>query len=221
VEAMAYKITVCCCHNIISEGVKGLLKGMKFGINVSIKCYGLKEIIKVKPDLVIADFNTLSRRFNDISLDHDIKILLLEAECLPMIENKFYLDFISKGLVGILSSDTNRSQLQKAIKSIISGELWFDRNKYRDIVAITNDISTRKTALLTRRELEIVKMICLGYSNKDIKKYLNITEQSVKSHLTRIFKKTGTTDRLQLAVLAIKTNQFKLHQILQKKECPD
>jgi two-component system, NarL family, response regulator DegU len=216
VEGMAFKITVCCCHNVISEGIKELLKIIKLDVNVYIRCYGFKEIIKVKPDLVIADFNTLSRRFNDISLDHDIKILLLEAECLPMIENKFFLDFISKGLVGILSADTNRSQLQKAIKSIISGELWFDRNKYRDIVTIANDISTRKNALLTRREIEIVKMICMGYSNKDIKKYLNTTEHSVKSHLTRIFKKTGVTDRLQLAVLAIKTNQFKLHQILQK-----
>ncbi|MFQ5964393.1 MAG: response regulator transcription factor, partial [Candidatus Scalinduaceae bacterium] len=207
--------------NIISEGVKELLKGMKFDINVSIRCCGLKEIIKEKPDLVIADFNTLSHKFHDIPLEHDMKILLLESECLPMIENKFFLDFISKGLVGILSPDTNLSQLLKAIKSVISGELWFDRNKYRDIITITNDVSAKKSTLLSRRELEIVKMICRGYSNREIMKDLNISEQSVKSHLNRIYKKTGVTDRLQLAVIAIKTNQFKLHQILQKKECTD
>jgi hypothetical protein len=61
---MAFKITVCCCHNVISEGVKELIRGMKFDINVSIRCYGLKENVKVKSDLLIADFNTLSHKFN-------------------------------------------------------------------------------------------------------------------------------------------------------------
>lgn len=216
---MAYKITICCCHNIISESVKELLKGMEFDINTSIRCYGLNEIIKEKPDLVIADFNTLLHKFNEIPSGHGMKILLLESECLPKIEDKMFLDFISKGLVGILSSDTNASQLLKAIKSIIAGELWFDRNKYRDIVSITNNVSTERSSLLTGRELEIVRLICQGFANKEITKKLNISEQSVKSHLTRIYKKTGVTDRLQLALLATKTNQFKLHQILQRKEC--
>lgn len=57
---------------------------------------------------------------------------------------------------------------------------------------------------LTKRELEIIKMICKGYRNKEIAKSLSLTEQSVKKHLNRLYKITGITDRLQLALYAIK-----------------
>ncbi len=49
--------------------------------------------------------------------------------------------------------------------------------------------------LLTRTEIEIVKMISQGYSNKEIIKKLKITEQSVMSHLNKIYKKTGVSDK--------------------------
>lgn len=211
---MALRIDVCCCSYIISESIKELIERMEFGMNISIRCYGLKEIIKVKPDLVIADFNTLSNRFHNMPFQGDVQILLLETECLPLVENKYLLDFISKGLVGIIHPTAKSSQFKKAIKSVLSGELWFDRNKYRDIVTIAKDATSTKSSFLTGRELEIVKLISRGYSNKEIMKGLNITKQSVKSHLNRIYKKTGTFDRLQLAVQTLNTNQIKLHQIL-------
>ena len=61
---------------------------------------------------------------------------------------------------------------------------------------------------LTEREIEIVKLICEGLSNKEIKKSLKITDQSVRAPLSRIYKKTGVSDRLQLALLAVNTRQF-------------
>jgi DNA-binding CsgD family transcriptional regulator len=81
-----------------------------------------------------------------------------------------------------------------------------------------NSIVAKKRPLLTRTEAVIVKMICRGYSNKEIMKRLKVTEQSVKSHLNRIYKKTGVSDRLQLAIYTIKTKQVMLNHILQKKE---
>jgi DNA-binding NarL/FixJ family response regulator len=53
---------------------------------------------------------------------------------------------------------------------------------------------------LTRKEKEIVSLICHGYRNKEIAQKLAITEQTVKSHCNRIFKKVGVSDRLQLAL---------------------
>jgi DNA-binding CsgD family transcriptional regulator len=61
--------------------------------------------------------------------------------------------------------------------------------------------------LLTKTEIELVKMVSQGYSNKEIMRKLNITEQSLKSHLNRTYKKTGVSDRLQLALFAIKKYQ--------------
>ncbi len=69
--------------------------------------------------------------------------------------------------------------------------------------------------ILTKRELEIAEMVCLGYSNKIIMEKLTITEQTVKSHLNAIYKKLDIGDRLQLCTMAISTNRLKLHKLLQ------
>ncbi len=135
-----------------------------------------------------------------------------------MIEKERLLNFISKGLVGILPPMTDYSQLKKAIKSVISGELWFERKELQDLVSSMESESVKKRPLLTEMEIEIVKMICQGNSNKEIMKKLKVTEQSVKSHLNRIYKKTGVSDRLQLAVFAIRTKQVMLNHMFQKKK---
>ncbi|MHC4454602.1 MAG: response regulator transcription factor, partial [Planctomycetota bacterium] len=180
-------------------------------------CSVPEEINETRPDLVIADFGTFPRVFPEASFGHDVRVLLLGTGCLPRIENERLLDFVSKGLVGILPSTTDYSQLKKAIKSVSSGELWFERRKLQDLVSNMNNIVTKKRPLLTRTETVIVRMICRGYSNKEIMKRLKVTEQSVKSHLNRIYKKTGVSDRLQLAIFAIKTKQVILNHMLNKK----
>ena len=67
---------------------------------------------------------------------------------------------------------------------------------------------------LTKREIEIVKVICKGYRNKEIMKSLSMTEQSVKKHLTSLYKKAGVTDRLQLALYAIKHWSFYINNAI-------
>ena len=62
---------------------------------------------------------------------------------------------------------------------------------------------------LAPREEEIISHICQGYTNKEIAQKLNISEQTVKSHCHRIYKKIGVSDRLQLALHAFKMNLLK------------
>ncbi len=204
---MSHKIAICCCNYLYGEGIKQLIEHDGLDIDTAINCTNPEEINGIKPDLVIADINTFPNIFFDTPMEHDVRFLLLGTGCLPRIENERLLDLVSKGLVGILPPMTNYSQFKKAIKSVISGELWFERRKLQDLVCNMNSIVKKRRPLLTRMEIEIVKMICQGYSNKEIMKKLKVTEQSVKSHLNRIFKKTGVSDRLQLAIFAIRTKQ--------------
>ncbi len=215
---MSFRTAIYCCNYLYGEGIKQLIEQYGLGIDNVINCSDPEDIVEIKPDLVIADFGTFSRIFPETSFEQDVKFLLLGTKCLPKIENSRLLDFVSKGLVGILPSTADYSQFKKAIKSVISGELWFDRGKLQDLVSNMNSIAAKKRPLLTRTEIEIVKMICQGNSNKEIMKKLKVTEQSVKSHLNRIYKKTGVSDRLQLAVFAIRTKQVMLNHMLQEKK---
>lgn len=60
------------------------------------------------------------------------------------------------------------------------------------------------TAILTKREVEILKLLTAGLLNKEIAYKLSISEKTVKNHISNIFKKTGVSDRTQAAVYAIK-----------------
>jgi DNA-binding NarL/FixJ family response regulator len=222
---VSLRIAICCCNYLYGEGIKRLIERDGLDMDTALKraysainCPVPEKIIETKPDLIIADFSTFSRIFTKASFKYDIRVLLLGTGCLPRIENDRLLNFISKGLVGILPSTTSYSQLKKAIRSVISGDLWFERRKLQALVSNINAIVAKKRPLLSKKEIVIVKMICRGYSNKEIMKILKVTEQSVKSHLNRIYKKTGVSDRLQLAVFAMKTKQVMLNHVLQNKK---
>ncbi len=214
---MSLKIAICCCNYLYGEGIKQLIEQDGLDIDTAINCPDPKEINGIKPDLVIADINTFPNIFFDTPMEYDVRFLLLGTGCLPRIEKEQLLDYVSKGLVGILPPMTNYSQLKKAIKGVISGELWFERKKLQDLVSSMNGIAAKKRPLLTKTETDIVKMICKGHCNKEIMKKLKVTEQSVKSHLNRIYKKTGVSDRLQLAIFTIKTKQVMINDMFNMK----
>ena len=209
---MKLKIAICCCNCLFGEGINNLVekykREYKLNITTVLNCFDPKTINSEKPDLLIADFNTLSDMFHEDFFHDKLRVLLLGTRCLPTIEDSRLADFISHGLVGILSPDTNELQFNKALNTIISGELWFERKRLQSAVTGNNSITGNNASHLTEKEIEIVKLICDGLSNKEIKKSLKITEQSVRAHLSRIYKKTGVSDRLQLALLAMNTRQF-------------
>ena len=209
---MKLKIAICCCNCLFGEGIKSLIekykKEYKFNITTVLNCFDPKTINSEKPDLVITDFNTLSDMFHEDFFHDKLRVLLLGTRCLPVIEDGRLADFISHGLVGILSPDTSESQFSKALNTIISGELWFERKRLQGAVDGTGIVTSKNDPHLTEKEIEIVKLVCEGLSNKEMKKSLKITEQSVRARLSRIYKKTGVSDRLQLALLAVNTRLF-------------
>jgi DNA-binding CsgD family transcriptional regulator len=95
---------------LFGEGIKRLLLedcdlGTESIITVSTNP---RDITKEENDLLVTDFNTLAGIiFDDISDNHKVRILLLGTGCLPKIENECLISFISRGLAGILSPDTD------------------------------------------------------------------------------------------------------------------
>jgi len=213
---MSLKIVVHCCNYLFGEGIKLIIEECELNIDEVVNCFDRKEIIEERPDLLVADFNTICSILHDTSFNHNVRLLLLETGCLPRLENERLLDFIRGGLVGILASMTDSSQFKKSIKNALSGDFWLERKKLQSIIATKSGAFSNEKPDLTEKELEIVKLICNGFSNKEIMKKLKISEQSVKSRLRRIYRKTGVSSRLQLALFAVNTNQAMFNQMSNK-----
>ena len=77
---------------------------------------------------------------------------------------------------------------------------------------VSRDIDKEKINSLTKRELEVLIEVANGLFNKEIATSLNISERTVKNHISNIFKKIDVSDRTQAAVFAIKNNLIKLYQ---------
>ena len=114
------------------------------------------------------------------------------------------------GIRGIVPKDSPVELIFKSIRKVSDGELWVDRETMGDIMealAMPRDPQTeapRRSSSVTHREREVLTLVVQGQTNKRIAKRLRMAEDTVKHHLTSIFGKTGTANRLELALFAMR-----------------
>ena len=122
------------------------------------------------------------------------------------------------GARGYCSHGMDPNLLRKAVMVVVKGEIWVARNVCAPLLEELTSLTERRhkefppnldTRLdrLTPREREIAQLIGGGASNKEIAGRLNITEATVKAHLTAIFRKLGLSDRLGLALFVTEYNR--------------
>jgi DNA-binding NarL/FixJ family response regulator len=201
---MAIKLAIGCHSYLFSEGLRRLLEG-EDEINV-VRVFNdvteLKEVTKLRPDIILAEFNTFLDFPDDFANNTQVRVLLISDKTWDAVRSDQILELITKGVSGFLPPKTNSSLLKKAIKAVYLGDLWIDRETIKGILFSRTLLDEKVN--LTRKEKEVVSYICKGYRNKEIAQKLSISEQTVKSHCNRIYKKLSVTDRLQLAIGHIK-----------------
>jgi DNA-binding NarL/FixJ family response regulator len=209
---MPIRVAIGCCNRIFAEGLKKLLED-----DSDIEVIGsfdessgflldLENILKLNPDIILADysadFNMLLSLPEEFLANNRLKIILIGDRTLRFIADKQLQELVLKGVVGILPPSADSELLKKALNAVFSGEVWLDRNT---LMKIFNSMKKQeKNVSLAKREKEIMFHICQGYRNKEIAQKLNISENTVKSHCNRIYKKLGVTDRLQLVLYSYK-----------------
>lgn len=115
------------------------------------------------------------------------------------------LRLFSVGVSGQCAPYIGKEQLSLVLSVVDSGEIWGGKTFIQQLImqsAATASSHDRELEDLSERELDVAQFIAKGLSNKQIALEMNITERTVKAHLTSIFKKTNTKDRLALALLA-------------------
>jgi len=112
---------------------------------------------------------------------------------------------IEAGCSGYCHAFASIEQLTQVLDVVESGELWVGRAILNRLLRAVDHASKAPAAPgwaagLTEREQEVAQRAALGESNADIAAALDITERTVKSHLSAVFEKIGVADRLQLAL---------------------
>jgi DNA-binding NarL/FixJ family response regulator len=131
-------------------------------------------------------------------------ILILDSN-----KPKMVVDAFRAGASGVFSRDQSSELLCKCIHAVHKGQVWASSKELRFVIealgppAPEKTISVRGTALLTKREEGVVRLVAEGMTNRDISQELKLSEHTVRNYLFRIFNKVGTSNRLELALYAI------------------
>lgn len=199
-------------HSLIREGIKQLLEfdgSIEVIAEASNGVDCLEKLETIIPDVLLLDINMPEKNGLEV-LDeikknsYDVKVLILTVHN----ELEYLLKAIDIGVDGYILKDSESAELKKAIHSVLSGENYIQASL---IPALNNrlanrDIDKDKIDSLTSRELEVLIQVANGMFNKEIATSLNISERTVKNHISNIFKKIDVSDRTQAAVFAIKNN---------------
>ena len=116
------------------------------------------------------------------------------------------------GCDGYVLKDSDSNLLKKAIYTVYEGNTFIQPSLTPMLnagLASKMEVDDKLNEL-TRREIEVLKLIAEGLFNKEIASKLDISERTVKNHVSNIFKKIDVSDRTQAAVFAIRNNLVNL-----------
>jgi DNA-binding NarL/FixJ family response regulator len=182
----------------------------------------LKLVVdRLRPDVVLLDYKMpyvrdFTALVQQIRGNDDLEVVVLSGFGSEEIAARA----AEGGAKGYVLKATRLSAVADAVQTVASGGIWIDPTLPRKIFTIFQRQSTRDAtssenglAGLTRRELEVLASVAQGISNQEIGKKLCISEQTVKTHLTRIFAKLEVKNRLA-AVLAFQTRSKGIDRVI-------
>mgnify|MGYP000277817226 FL=1 len=198
-------------HMMIREGLKQLLEldgTMKViaEANDGEECLNLLNK-KIHPDILLLDINMPKK--NGIEVLEYIKQNKIPVKVLILTvhnEVEYLLKAVDIGIDGYLLKDSSYDELKEAIDVIISENTYIQPSLLPALNESMEDYALDKEKIewLTKRELDVLRLISKGCSNKKISDELTISERTVKNHISHIFRKIDVEDRTQAAVFAIR-----------------
>jgi DNA-binding NarL/FixJ family response regulator len=197
-------------QRVVREGLATIVGG--FGDTEVVGLAGdgeeaLELVEAQKPDVVLMDLRM--PRLGGV-----------EATCalhqrhpdLPVVVLTTYADddsvvaALSAGAAGYLTKDADRDDIRRALEAAVAGQAVLDASVQAALLKVARQgVVARPATLpdgLTDREAEVLALIASGLSNHEIAERLYVAEATVKTHVNRIFAKTGSRDRAQAAVYA-------------------
>lgn len=210
------KIMLADDHVLIREGIRQLLEfdgtiEVVAEVNDGEECIELLDT--VKPELLLLDINMPKKNGIEVlsyirKNDVPVKVLLLTVHN----EIDYLIKAVDLKVDGYIVKDAGSHELKKAIHCIMNNEKYIQPSLIPALnkKLVSRDSDKSKIDSLTNRELEVLIQIANGMFNKEIASTLNISERTVKNHISNIFKKIDVNDRTQAAVFAIKNDIIRL-----------
>ncbi len=197
-------------HAVVREGLCALITARPDMEVVGEAADGVQAVLKARllePDVILMDL--LMPRKDGIEATREIKQENPDARILVLTgfaEDKNVYLAVKAGAQGYLLKDSSSRDLIRAVRDVYRGELALQPNvavKVIREVSRPSDLPPSEKPL-TRREVEVLKLVAEGLSNKEIAERLVISERTVTTHVSNILGKLHLANRTQAALYAMR-----------------
>ena len=167
-------------HQLFRNGLKFII-GEIDTVEVVAEASNGKEFLELlkrfKPDIVLMDINMPEMNGVDATKEAlriypDLKILVLSM----FSDDQYYNTMIETGVKGFILKDCDTKELKNAIKNILEGNTFFSQEL---LIKLIRNKNNDQRILLTKREQEVLTLICKGFSTIQISQNLNISDRTV------------------------------------------
>jgi DNA-binding NarL/FixJ family response regulator len=214
VAASKIRVMLVDDHPVVREGLRSMLD--EPGVEVVGEAgTGLEAVVKAErcaPDVILMDVRM--PEMDGLSAMAAIKRARPQTAILVLstYDNiEYIIRAVVGGASGYLLKGTPRQQMIQAIKAVAEGDSLLEPHQLHSVVSKAlqegqkiRGRSTSPAQPLTRRELEVVKLLVQGLTNKQIGDLLGVSASTIKTHVQSIIRKLGVSDRTQAAVWAVR-----------------
>ncbi len=206
-------------HAIVRKGIRALLSTESDIQVIGEAGDGAEAVTQVhalRPDVILMDL--VMPKMDGIEATKQItaqrpgmRILVLTSFA---ADDKVF-PAIKAGALGYLLKDSGPDELVQAIHRVYRGDPWLDPSIARKVLAeLANPPKTPLTPEpLTEREVDVLRLVAQGQSNKTIAEHLVITEMTVRTHVSNILSKLHLASRTQAALYALKEGIASLNDL--------
>jgi len=216
------KIILVDDHKVFRKGLKIVVEDYNFSKVVAEATTGdefLEIMDNYEVDLVFMDIN-----MPGLTGFETTKLALQKNKNLKIIAMSGNDDIVSvnemliSGALGYLEKDVDYDEIHAAIRVVNEGKMFFST---KILVKLTQNAGKRIQQIkskndnydLTKREAQVLELICKGFSDIQIAEKLNIVERTVEKHKANLYQKTDTQNALNLALFAFKNNLIQIENL--------
>ncbi|HEX6922397.1 MAG TPA: response regulator transcription factor, partial [Bacillales bacterium] len=195
-------------HTVLRDGLKSILE-LEEDIHVVGEAVNGNDAIgkigETDPDVVLMDINLPDVSGVEVTATVKSKFPKCKVLVLTMYSHdEYFMSSIRAGADGYLLKDVPSDEVVEAIRTVAQGESVIHPSLTKKLLDYhKQQTKSRETTELTDRENDILACLVDGLSNKDIAEKLNISDKTVKIHVSNIFKKLNVKSRSQAVIYAV------------------